>query len=285
MNDDSLTWLFGIEKFFGFVNDIEKKTFIRHIINMKYSESKSKLWPLKELISVDYTAYPDAGRSDRLNFYTNICAEDALDTGEIIYIMSSIWPNDLLVNKLHQITLLNDNILSTVFSKSQVLSKLWMAEALNKTNALSFDNVLLIGGWLTHHSLFLKDIKFNRLYSIDPDADINPLINIMNPDAHVSNKNIEECFDNNNNIIFNSQVIQPDLVINTSAEHMDNTWYEKLKPGTPVLLQSNSSPEYGHINYCADFGIFLKKYPMSTLYFRGETVFPKYRRFMLYGAK
>jgi hypothetical protein len=284
MDNDNLTWLFGIEKFFNFINESEKKKFIRNIINMKYSEASSKPWPLKDLISSDYELYPDSYRSDRLNFYANICAEDKLVTKELIYIMNSIWTDDSVLQKLHKITLLNDSILATIFSKSQILSKLWMAETLSKHN-LSFNNILLIGGWLTHHSLFLKDINYKHLYSIDPDVSMNPLINIMNPNAFICNKNIEHCFNGNNDIIFNDSIITPDLVINTSAEHMDNTWFEKLKPGTTVLLQSNSSPDYQHINYCQDFGVFLKKYPVTKLYFRGETVLPSYKRYMLYGVK
>ncbi len=284
MDENNLTWLFGIEKFFNFINETDKKKFIRNIINMKYSEANLKPWPLKDLIAADYELYLDAYRSDRLNFYANICAEDKLVTKELIYIMSSIWPNDPVIQKLHKITLLNDSILATVFSKSQILSKLWMAETLSKHH-LSFDNVLLIGGWLTHHSLFLKDISYKHLYSIDPDASINPLIKIMNPDAHICNHNMEECFNEHNDIVFNGNVLNPDLVINTSAEHMNNTWFERLKPGTKVLLQSNSSPDFQHINYCENFGVFLKKYPLTTLYFRGETVLPSYRRYMLYGVK
>jgi len=282
--DDQLSWLFGIEKFFNFINEPEKKNFIRHIINMKYSEPNLKTWPLKDLIASDYELYPSENRSDRLNFYTNICAEDKLVTNELIYIMTSIWPNDVVLKKLHNITSLNDDIIATVFSKSQILSKLWMAEILNKFK-LNFDNVLLIGGWLTHHSLFLKDIAYTNLYSIDPDVSINPLVKIMNSNAYVDNKNMEEAFDVNNNIIFNSNILNPDLIINTSAEHMSNTWFEKLQTGSTVLIQSNSSPEYEHINYCENFGVFLKKYPISTVYFRGETVFPKYKRFMIYGIK
>lgn len=284
MDDNNLTWLFGIERFFNFINDEQKKRFVRNIINMKYSEANLKTWPLKDLISTDYKLFPDSDRDVRLNFYANICANDKLETGELLYIMSSIWPEDEVIQKLHKITLLNDTILTTVFSKSQVLSKLWMSETLYK-HRLSFDSILLIGGWLTHHSLFLKDIQYDNLYSIDPDRSINPLINIMNPDANICNKDISECFDNHNNIIFNDKLLSPDLVINTSAEHMDNTWFQKLKPGTTVLLQSNSSPEYQHVNFCEDFGVFLKKYPVTTLYFRGETVFPGYKRFMLYGVK
>lgn len=284
MDENNLTWLFGIEKFFNFINESEKKKFVRNIINMKYSEANLKPWPLKDLISSDYELFPSTNRNERLNFYANICAADKLYTDELIRIMISIWPDDEIIQKLHKITLLNDSILSTVFSKSQILSKLWMAETLSKHN-LSFNNILLIGGWLTHHSLFFKDLNYKNLYSIDPDTSINPLVDIMNPTAFICNNSIEECFNEQRDIVFNGNIINADLVINTSAEHMDNTWFERLKPGTTVLLQSNSSPDYQHINYCQDFGVFLKKYPVSKLYFRGETVLPNYKRYMLYGVK
>jgi hypothetical protein len=189
-----------------------------------------------------------------------------------------------VLKKLHDITLLNNEIIATVFSKSQILSKLWMIETLNKFK-LNFDNILLVGGWLTHHSLFLKDITYSNLYSIDPDVSINPLVKIMNSNAYVDNKNMEDAFDANNDIIFNDNILNPDLIINTSAEHMSNVWFEKLKPGSTVLIQSNSSPEYEHINHCENFGVFLKKYPLNIVYFRGETAFPKYKRFMIYGVK
>lgn len=282
---DNITWLFGIEKFFNFVNEPEKKKFIRYIINIKYSEVNSKPWPLKDLIAMDYNLYPDTNRSDRLNFYTNICSEGKLDTKELIYIMHSIWPTDSTILKLCHITESeHKDIVSTIFSKSQILSKLWMAETLSKFK-LNFNSILLIGGWLTHHSLFLKDISYSNLYSIDPDSSINSLVNAMNPDAQVCNKNVQDCFDEAGNIVFNDIVIEPDLIINTSAEHMDNTWFEKLRPGTTVLIQSNSSPEFQHINYSENFGAFLKKYPISNVYYRGETTFPNYKRFMIYGVK
>lgn len=285
MDDNSITWLFGIEKFFNFANEPEKKIFIRHIINIKYSEVNSKPWPLKDIISTDYKLYPDTNRSDRLNFYTNICAEGKLDTKELIHIMHSIWPEDPLFNKLSHIAESEfGDIVATIFSKSQILSKLWMAETLSKFK-LNFNSILLIGGWLTHHSLFLKDISYSNLYSIDPDSSINSLVKTMNPDAYICNNTIEQCIDPSGIITFNNNIIEPDLIINTSAEHMDNTWFEKLAPGATVLIQSNNSLEFQHINYCENFGVFLKKYPLNTVYFRGETAFPKYNRFMIYGIK
>jgi hypothetical protein len=286
MNEDKLVWLFGLEKFFNYINDNEKKRFIRNIINLKYSTVDSKPWPLKELISYDYLSCQAQGREDRLNFYTNICSHDTLLTNELIGVMYSIWPADTLIKKLYEIgNVTDESTLTTVFSKSQVLGKIWMAEILSKFK-LNFSNILLIGGWLSHHDLFLKDIIYNQMYSIDPDASVNNLAKIMNPSIIIENKNINECIDDQGNFMLQDQLIEFDLIINTSAEHMDNTWFNKLKSGTRVLIQSNSSDvDQGHINPSINLPDFIKKYPLSESLFRGDMTFPKYKRFMSYGIK
>jgi hypothetical protein len=108
----------------------------------------------------------------------------------------------------------------------------------------------------------------------------------MSPDTYVENKEINHCFDANDNLIFYNKVLEPDLVINTSSEHMDTTWFEKLKPGTTVFIENNSdSFHYQHINCSETLPDFLKKYPVSTTYYRGEITFPRYKRYALYGIK
>lgn len=282
---DKITWLFGIEKYFHFIQDQDKKEFVRNIINLKYTDQQSKPWPLKKLISDDYEKYPDDRRQNRLNFYTNVCSADNVETADIIKTLSTIWPEDEFIQKLVKIVKLDkQDILPVIFSKSQVFSKIWMAEILAKHN-LNFKNILLIGGWLTHHSLYLEDINYLNLFSIDPDSTINELIAVINPDAYVENKDINECFDNDNNLTFYNKIIEPDLVINTSSEHMDNTWFERLKPGTTVFIENNSDPLDDHINYSETFPDFLRKYPVSQTFYRGELTFPKYKRYALYGVK
>lgn len=284
-NTDKITWLFGIEKYFHFVQDVRKKQFIRNIINLKYVDQQSKPWSLKNLISDDYNKYPVAFREDRLNFYTNVCSKDEITTRDIIGTLHSIWPEDDFIHKLFSIVDEGyEDALPVIFSKSQVLSKIWMAEILSKFN-LNFNNVLLVGGWLTHHSLYLKDINYNKLFSIDPDTSINELIAIINPEAYVENKAINECFDYENNLTFYDKILEADLVINTSSEHMDTTWFEKLKPGTTVFIENNSDPIEEHINYSETLPDFLRKYPLTTTYYRGEITFPKYKRYALYGVK
>lgn len=285
MQTDEITWLFGIEKYFHFIQESNKKTFIRNIINLKYADQQSKPWSLKNLISDDYKKYPDASREDRLNFYTNVCSKDEITTEEIIRTITSIWPEDQFIQKLSKIVEIGrGHQLPVIFSKSQVLSKIWMGEILTKFD-LNFNNVLLIGGWLTHHSLYLKDINYGKLFSVDPDAEHNPLIEIINPGAYVENKNINECFDSTGNLTFYGKVLEPNLIINTSSEHMSNEWFEKLPEGSLVFIENNSDPSDEHINYSETLPDFLRKFPMTKILYRGEMNFPKYKRYALYGIK
>ena len=75
-------------------------------------------------------------------------------------------------------------------------------------------------------------------------------------------------------------------VINTSCEHMDNTWYENLPIGTFVVLQTNdyfSNPQ--HSNCCKDLEEVKSKYPMQSISYEGELDTHLYNRFMLIGIK
>lgn len=285
IDDNSITWLFGIEKYFHFQRRFDQELFIRSLINLKYSDQINKPWKLRDLITLDYSLYPTDSREHRTNIYTKLCVENNITTQEVVYLLSSIWPTDALISKLHHMVALNQGeLLATVFSKGQVFSKIWMSEILSKFD-LKFDSIILIGGWLAHHTLYLNDVKFTELYSIDPDSSINELIEIVNPGAIVVNKQINECFDFANNITIYGKTILPSLVINTSAEHMDNTWYEKLAPGTKVFIESNDYDIPEHINWCTNLENFAAKYPMQTVYYRGELALSKYKRFALYGIK
>lgn len=76
------------------------------------------------------------------------------------------------------------------------------------------------------------------------------------------------------------------MVINTSCEHMDNTWFENIPDGTLVVLQTNDyfSNEQ-HVNCCKDVADAKQKYPMSTTLYEGELDTHLYNRFMIIGIK
>ena len=76
------------------------------------------------------------------------------------------------------------------------------------------------------------------------------------------------------------------MVVNTSCEHMNNTWYENLPEGTFVALQTNNyfeNPQ--HSNCCNDINDAKSKYPMQSVMYEGELDTQLYNRFMLIGIK
>ncbi len=76
------------------------------------------------------------------------------------------------------------------------------------------------------------------------------------------------------------------MVINTSCEHMDNTWFEELPEGTFVVLHQNDYFENEqHSNCMKDLEDTKANYPMSEIYYEGTLDTHLYNRFMLIGRK
>jgi len=277
--------IYGLEKYFNYVNDTVKENFIKHLTNVQHHNEPDRPWALKELIAFDYNNLPDHRRSDRLNMYATICIHKNLNIEHTLLLLDSAFPKDKFCELL--LTLFvrgKEELLASIFSRTQMLSKMWIGDTLSKFNH-KFENVLLLGGWTTHHTLFFKNINIGNLYSVDVDPNINEDAKLFNPNVIINNADANSIIDSQGNIVINGIAQTFDLIINTSAEHMSLDWYEKLKPGTTVLIQSNNMDDADHINKSVHLGEFLRKYPVSKTYYRGEFNFDSYSRFMVYGVK
>ena len=79
---------------------------------------------------------------------------------------------------------------------------------------------------------------------------------------------------------------QPDMVINTSCEHIADLphWLGLLPSGCQVMLQSNDYfSEPTHINCVNSVDEFAQQAGLSQLNYAGSLKLPKYTRFMLIG--
>jgi hypothetical protein len=77
-----------------------------------------------------------------------------------------------------------------------------------------------------------------------------------------------------------------DIVINTSCEHMDNSWFYKIPDGTIVALQTNDyfdNPQ--HVNCVHNLSQTLGRYPMSKVAYSGSLLTEMYNRYMVIGIK
>lgn len=174
------------------------------------------------------------------------------------------------------------------FSRGQVKSKNWLVDELLEIVDGSVGNVVFYGGWynLTAHFFFEK-FKANTIYSVDIDESVvEPSKKLYETEKFIGiTDSVENIIWENKNVVkpFNDRI---DAVVNTSCEHMDNTWFDNLPKGTFVVLQSNNYFENSqHNNCCKTLEEAKQKYPMETIYYDGELDLQLYTRYMLIGVK
>lgn len=286
---DNTAWIFGLEKFFEFKNDHAKKSFIRAFINLFYALEKDKFWALRNCIAMDYDNFTDHGRELRVNLYTELITQQNFTQNTLFWLLSDIWRDDEFVQRLYlffnntQADVAND-----LFSKSQVQSKVWMAETLNKFRQ-QYNNIVILGGWFGQHYWYLDSFKFNKLYNVDLDADtLAKSVNVMGAgDRYITcAADVNQVITPAGTVMIQDQQIDADLIINTSSEHMTTEWFDRLPLGQTVLLQSNDMlGMVGHINCVQNLEELKQRYQMRQVLFSGELSLSKGKRFMLYGIK
>lgn len=286
---DNTAWIFGLEKFFEFKNDHDKKSFIRTFIKLFHTIDKDKFWALKNCIAMDYDNFTDQGREQRVNLYTELITQQNFTQSTLFWLLSDIWPADDFIQRLYLFFNNADaNVANDLFSKSQVQSKVWMTETLNKFRQ-QFDNIVILGGWFGQHYWYLDSLKFDRLYNVDLDADtLSKSTNIMSAgDRYITHAaDVLQVIMSDGRIVIQDQQVDVDLVINTSSEHMTTEWFDRLPLGQSVLLQSNDmTGMQGHINCVQSLEELKQQYQLRQLLFGGELLLSKGKRFMLYGVK
>ena len=187
------------------------------------------------------------------------------------------------------------------FSKGQLASKSWLLGELHTIDIyclpLTDDPVVaILGCWIGSLNPFLQQhFTLERVYGIDQDADsiqksekLNQVY-VMNNWSYkgvVADATRLDCSDmqfETGGELINTK---PDWIINTSCEHMSNSWFDTVSPDQLVIMQTNNSTEFdGHINVCYTVQEMQEKYPLSNTLYCGEMTTPAYTRFMQIGFK
>jgi hypothetical protein len=173
--------------------------------------------------------------------------------------------------------------LGDAFSKTQFDSKKWLVEELARIPKVQQKNISIIGGWYGTYlvpmlKVYLqpKHIAFN---DVDPDA--IRIAKLLNEDKDITYK----CYD----VTKNSEIIyeyNPDIVINTSCEHMEDmkNFIRKDSSVLYVLQSCNNKNDPGHINTHDDLDDFILSSGLRNLYFYGTKDLGHKKRFMLIGS-
>jgi hypothetical protein len=163
-------------------------------------------------------------------------------------------------------------------SQFQVESKIWLIDELSKLN--KSENALFIGGWLGISSLWLAKTKnVTSITNLDLDESAIKFSDKLN--AYSPEYNCGIVSD-----IAEHDLSNYDLIINTSSEHMDDSWFERVPRGATVAIQTNDFHEIvEHINTVNDLTELKEKYIMDEIYYIGVRDCDRYNRFMLIGKK
>lgn len=205
------------------------------------------------------------------------------------------------IKKGNDVTVLQD-----AMSRSQMRSKVWLAEELAKINP-SHNNIVLMGGWFGQLRFILeKSIAFDKIRNVELDKSaceisdyVFNLYGLENYRIKSVNTNINELTLHKNGYEWDvenfrdgtkySEKFLPNLIINTSAEHMPEDWFFQIKfkqmESDPIVaIQSNNLfdiPE--HINCVHSIEHMKKKFPMREILYEGELQLKGYKRVMLIG--
>ena len=314
--EDSFSWLFGLRSYYMFLNDTDKLDLIKSLISLKYGKKEDSHHILKRICLTDTenhtTPYQLDNRAARFDYYFELLKDpNSLDIYKVLNLINLLEP-DPLCSSMENLIVQYGASQSVIdaFSKGQVTSKVWLAETLQKLvnpNTV-LDNIVLIGGWYGHLSHYLKNrVNYKKIYNIDPHefntAVGHEFFNAGSPDFIPSSVMIENVdltpegfkiptgtYDKNNNFHFNitgSVTVMPDLIINTSCEHISDAWYNKVPYGKMVAIQTNNlfniAPD--HFNCIEKQSDMDHKYPMNKVLFQGELDITMGKRFMKIGIK
>lgn len=171
------------------------------------------------------------------------------------------------------------------FWKGQVQSKTWLIENIIPWVLSIPNNIVIHGGWngVLASLLFQSGIQVNKIVSIDIDPACEEIARTMNKIEEMEGRfKAVTC-----NMADYEYEFYPDIVINTSCEHITQetyeTWLRKIPSNSLKVLQSNNYfdlPE--HIRCAENLKEFKSQSKIKALT-AAKLELPKYNRFMLIG--
>ena len=179
------------------------------------------------------------------------------------------------------------------FSVGQLASKLWLVDALKPFLDVQ-DTVVIQACWFGQLAPLIAD-HVHQIYGFDADPEAIQLSEeFCQPEienqwtfkAAVADINLIDWSDIEIDIQGELVEIKPNVIINTSTEHMSSDWYHSVPQGTFLALQGNSDHTLdGHVNAVGSYSEWSEQFPMETVCEWGAISFPTYTRYMKIGEK
>jgi hypothetical protein len=174
------------------------------------------------------------------------------------------------------------------FWGGQLQSKTWLIEHLEKSSRITNASIVIHGGWngVLSSMLFNSAIGIKKIISIDVDPKCAEIANTINKRQEMEGK-FKAITVNMCDYVYEET---PDIVINTSCEHISKEqytrWLTNIPRSSKIILQSNNYFELEeHINCVETLEQFKQQSNLKYIISAEELELPMYKRFMIIGSK
>jgi hypothetical protein len=184
------------------------------------------------------------------------------------------------------------------FASGQVNSKIWLCEELEAIvgqRQLDGPVVWILGGWygLTGFLLLSRDrMPIRQVRSFDIDPACRPNADLVNENWVWQEWRFKAFTADCCQLTFTDGEYGPgpDIIINTSVEHMENhEWWTRIPPGKLVLLQTCNMIHPDHHCLSESAEALMRQFPAAQSLYKGEKEFKypewRFKRFMTIGIK
>jgi hypothetical protein len=172
------------------------------------------------------------------------------------------------------------------FWKGQIKSKIWLIEKLIDYVSTT-NNIVIHGGWngILASLIFQSNIKTNKIVSIDIDPVCNEISRTMNKIEDIEGRFLTYTCDMSEY----QYTFFPNIVINTSCEHITQQIYEQWLENIPnksiIVLQSNNYFDLKEHIRCVNNLEEFKKQSKIKVCSSHVLELPNFNRFMIIGKK
>jgi len=266
-----LHFIYGIEKYLLWKYSSKSKE-LREFKEFKNWFLFKDFYSLRKLIMQEISLGITPNTETKINLILNDFVKKDIKASVLMeYLNEKI--SDYFLKDLQVLINKDPNInLNDFLSQGQVVSKIWLIKELKnyvQTHNFDLKNIAIYGSWYGFLVPFLYDsfTNLNFIRGFDLDAKANHKSEIFLNRYVVDNWKYKSVTQNVNEMIpigssgklfyycineFNQKIKEInkfDLIINTSAEHMNDKWLENLRKEQVVCVQTNNIKDIeGHIN-------------------------------------
>ena len=174
------------------------------------------------------------------------------------------------------------------FWKGQIKSKVWLIEKLTGYAPIKPLNIVIHGGWngVLSSLLFNSRLDINDIRSIDIDPSCEETANMICKRQEITGKFTAITTD----MCEYKYEYEPDVVINTSTEHITqeqyNRWLSNVPDNSLLVLQNNNYKEVpDHVRCYNSLHEFADASGLGDTMFKDTLKLPLYDRYLLIGRK